>query len=271
LSVEALVTDYNAWSALRVTKQLPHPPTPRTFHYSDYPCLLSAEAKKRLILGKSKQHQIRAQHVALATAQIRGEGKRCSHCVCVLCVFRLTLYYSLICTTSFCYMYGITVLIRSISSSISAAVVHPFFVMYIDREKLLQTALQQIMTASDNDLIKPLRVVFVNEEAIDEGGVRKEFFQLLVAQLFSPDFGKACPTLSLCCVQSVSAILICRTDVLQRGGEMLYYVLCLSRVIPITQILHVRSPTVQACSCPQRISGRSGSTSAVCGVLRSIA
>lgn len=72
---------------------------------------------------------------------------------------------------------------------------HPFFVMYIDREKLLQTALQQIMTASDNDLIKPLRVVFINEEAIDEGGVRKEFFQLLVAQLFSPDFGKKCPAL----------------------------------------------------------------------------
>ena len=62
--------------------------------------------------------------------------------------------------------------------------------MFIDREKILQSALQQIMTASDNDLLKPLRVVFVNEEAIDEGGVRKEFFQLLVAQLFSLEFGK---------------------------------------------------------------------------------
>ena len=78
----------------------------------------------------------------------------------------------------------------SSSSPTIAGVLHPYFVMFIDREKILQSALQQIMTASDNDLLKPLRVVFVNEEAIDEGGVRKEFFQLLVAQLFSLEFGK---------------------------------------------------------------------------------
>ena len=85
LSEEALVTDCNAWSALRATKQLPHPPTPRSFYYSDYPCLMSAEAKKRLILGKAKQHQIRAQHVALATAQLRGEGRCCNPCMlCIL-------------------------------------------------------------------------------------------------------------------------------------------------------------------------------------------
>ena len=29
----------------------------------------------------------------------------------------------------------------------------------------------------------------MNEEGVDEGGVRKEFFQLLVAELFSPEFG----------------------------------------------------------------------------------
>ena len=66
----------------------------------------------------------------------------------------------------------------------------PFLVMSIDREKILESALTQIMAASDNDLIKPLRVVFINEEAIDEGGVRKEFFQLLVAQLFSLEYGE---------------------------------------------------------------------------------
>ena len=67
---------------------------------------------------------------------------------------------------------------------------HPFLVMSIDREKILESALNQIMAASDNDLTKPLRVIFINEEAIDEGGVRKEFFQLLVAQLFSLEYGK---------------------------------------------------------------------------------
>lgn len=33
------------------------------------------------------------------------------------------------------------------------------------------------------DLKKPLKVVFVGEEAIDEGGVTKEFFQLVVSYL----------------------------------------------------------------------------------------
>ena len=61
--------------------------------------------------------------------------------------------------------------------------------MYIDRENLLQSALKQIMSAGDSDLLKPLRVVFINEEGIDEGGVRKEFFQLLVAKLFSFEYG----------------------------------------------------------------------------------
>jgi hypothetical protein len=41
---------------------------------------------------------------------------------------------------------------------------------------------------------KPLRVVFINEEAIDEGGVRKEFFQLLVTQLLSLQYGMFVPT-----------------------------------------------------------------------------
>ena len=75
-----------------------------------------------------------------------------------------------------------------------AALIHPFFVMLIDREKILQTTLSQIMAESDEGLTKPLRVIFMNEEAIDEGGVRKELFQLLVSQLFSLEFGKQNPS-----------------------------------------------------------------------------
>ena len=37
-------------------------------------------------------------------------------------------------------------------------------------------------------LKKPLRVVFVGEDGLDEGGVRKEFFQLVIRELFNPDF-----------------------------------------------------------------------------------
>ena len=64
------------------------------------------------------------------------------------------------------------------------------FYMLIDRENLLKTTLSETMQASDYDLLKPLYVKFKNEEAIDRGGVRKELFQLLVAQLFSVEFGK---------------------------------------------------------------------------------
>lgn len=39
------------------------------------------------------------------------------------------------------------------------------------------------------DLFKPLRVHFIGEEGIDAGGVKKEFFQLLVGELLSPDYG----------------------------------------------------------------------------------
>jgi hypothetical protein len=45
------------------------------------------------------------------------------------------------------------------------------------------------------ELKKPLRVTFLSEdgrvpeEGVDQGGVSREFFQLLVAQLFNADYG----------------------------------------------------------------------------------
>lgn len=48
------------------------------------------------------------------------------------------------------------------------------------------------MVAQDNpnDLKKQLVVEFEGEQGIDEGGVSKEFFQLVVEQIFNPDYGK---------------------------------------------------------------------------------
>ena len=34
-----------------------------------------------------------------------------------------------------------------------------------------------------------MRVQFVNEPAIDEGGVKKEYFQLVFKELFNADYG----------------------------------------------------------------------------------
>ena len=48
------------------------------------------------------------------------------------------------------------------------------------------------LTSEDNpsDLKKQLYVEFEGEQGIDEGGVSKEFFQLVVEEIFNPDYGK---------------------------------------------------------------------------------
>ena len=48
------------------------------------------------------------------------------------------------------------------------------------------------MAAMDNpqDLKKQLYVEFEGEQGVDEGGVSKEFFQLVVEEVFNPDIGK---------------------------------------------------------------------------------
>lgn len=39
------------------------------------------------------------------------------------------------------------------------------------------------------DLKKQLYVEFEGEQGVDEGGVSKEFFQLVVEEIFNPDIG----------------------------------------------------------------------------------
>lgn len=48
------------------------------------------------------------------------------------------------------------------------------------------------MVAMQNpsDLKKQLAVEFDGEQGVDEGGVSKEFFHLIVEELFNPDYGK---------------------------------------------------------------------------------
>jgi ubiquitin-protein ligase E3 A len=59
----------------------------------------------------------------------------------------------------------------------------------IRRNHLVEDALDEIARQYRKDLFKPLRVHFIGEEGIDAGGVKKEFFQLLVAELLTPDYG----------------------------------------------------------------------------------
>jgi hypothetical protein len=66
---------------------------------------------------------------------------------------------------------------------------NPYFVLAIDRPFLLQQTLYAVACASPSELKKSLKVVFKGEEGVDAGGVTKEFFQLLVVQLFDINTG----------------------------------------------------------------------------------
>ena len=70
----------------------------------------------------------------------------------------------------------------------------PYFVLRVPRDRLLETALRALAACPDGELKKELKVVFEGEAGVDEGGPRKEFFQLLVPQLFDPIVGMFAPT-----------------------------------------------------------------------------
>jgi E3 ubiquitin-protein ligase HECTD2 len=45
------------------------------------------------------------------------------------------------------------------------------------------------VTKKHEDLKKKLRVTFVGEHGLDMGGLTKEWFLLLLRQIFQPDYG----------------------------------------------------------------------------------
>jgi ubiquitin-protein ligase E3 A len=65
----------------------------------------------------------------------------------------------------------------------------PYLILKVNRQTILHDTLQQIQRMNSSDFKKPLKVKFEGEEGIDEGGVQKEFFQILISELFDPKFG----------------------------------------------------------------------------------
>lgn len=64
-----------------------------------------------------------------------------------------------------------------------------FVVLNVSRENLVEDTLREIMQYGTSDLKRPLKVKFTGEEAEDAGGVRKEFFMLLLKDLLDPKYG----------------------------------------------------------------------------------
>lgn len=67
------------------------------------------------------------------------------------------------------------------------------YMMEVRRDHILDDSLEKIVNCKfigDKDPLKlPMRVIFKNEPAIDEGGVTKEYLALLVKEVFNPNLG----------------------------------------------------------------------------------
>jgi len=76
----------------------------------------------------------------------------------------------------------------AILRSLFGGVISPYLVLKVRRSHLIQDTLLRV-SRQHQDLKKPLKVQFVGEDGIDEGGVQKEFFQLIMAQIFDVSYG----------------------------------------------------------------------------------
>eukprot|EP00938_MAST-03A_sp_MAST-3A-sp1_P002957 g2957.t1 len=65
----------------------------------------------------------------------------------------------------------------------------PYMILRVRRDQIVRDSLQQLQRMSEMDLRKPLKVKFVGEEGVDEGGVQKEYFQVITRELIDPKYG----------------------------------------------------------------------------------
>ena len=76
----------------------------------------------------------------------------------------------------------------AILRSLFVGATSPYLVVKVRRSHLIHDTLLQ-MGMRKEDLKKPLKVQFVGEDGIDEGGVQKEFFQLIFGQILDVSCG----------------------------------------------------------------------------------
>lgn len=67
--------------------------------------------------------------------------------------------------------------------------INQFVVFNVTRENIVNDTIREICMCNVQDLKKPLKVKFFGEEAEDGGGVRKEFFLLLMKEILDQKYG----------------------------------------------------------------------------------
>ncbi|KAI8845168.1 hypothetical protein BJ741DRAFT_587163 [Chytriomyces cf. hyalinus JEL632] len=65
----------------------------------------------------------------------------------------------------------------------------PYLHLEVRRDHVVRDSVAQLTSKTAHDLKKQLRVSFVGEEGIDDGGIQKEFFQMVVKEIFNPNHG----------------------------------------------------------------------------------
>ncbi|KAG3183182.1 hypothetical protein PC129_g25345, partial [Phytophthora cactorum] len=71
--------------------------------------------------------------------------------------------------------------------------INQYLVLDVRRDCLVDDSLKavsEVIDSGSEDIKKGLRIIFKGEEGIDGGGLRKEWFLLLVREVFNPDNGK---------------------------------------------------------------------------------
>lgn len=94
------------------------------------------------------------------------------------------------------------------------------WVLKVRRDCLVEDSLKgvsEIIGSGSEDIKKSLRIAFSGEEGIDHGGLRKEWFLLLVREVFNSDNGIALSPVPCWCLLSLTR----RRDVYLRGGLQL--------------------------------------------------
>lgn len=77
-------------------------------------------------------------------------------------------------------------------SMLGASQSSPYLKLSVRRDHIIEDALVElevVVMENPHDLKKQLVVEFDAEQGIDEGGLSKEFFQLIVEEMFNPDYG----------------------------------------------------------------------------------
>ena len=67
--------------------------------------------------------------------------------------------------------------------------VNIYILLNVTRVRIVEDTIRELAQYNSNDLKKPLKIKFEGEEGEDAGGVRKEFFILLLKDVLDPKYG----------------------------------------------------------------------------------